>query len=100
MIYQSAVPIFQRTKKFANPYAFVVLDTLLVILWFAASIAVTTWINAGIRDGEKKSEDDKSEDKKVKGCAAFAYGPESKCTLSRAAVAMGVLIMSVLPRSG
>lgn len=82
------MPIFQRTKRFANPYAFVAVDTLFTILWFAASIAVTTWVNAGVREGEAKDEE-----KKTKGCAAFAYGPETKCTLSRASVAMGVIIL-------
>lgn len=89
------MPIFPRTKKFANPYAFVAVDVLLTILWFAASIAVTTWVNAGVREGEKQSDD-----KKLKGCAAFAYGPESKCSLSRATVAMGVVIMFVRPSAG
>lgn len=68
------------------------MDALFTILWFAASIAVTTWVNAGIREGERKDEE-----KKLKGCAAFAYGPESKCKLSRATVAMGVIIMYILP---
>ena len=67
-----------------------VVDGLFTILWFAASIAVTTWVNAGIRQGEKKDQD-----KKLKGCAAFAYGPESKCELSRVTVAMGVIILYI-----
>lgn len=68
-----------------------VIDTLFTILWFAASIAVATWNNAGIREGEKKDGE-----KKLKGCAAFAYGPESKCKLSKATVVMGVVILYVL----
>ena len=91
LIYQTAVPIFQRTRRFANPYAFAVVDVLFTILWFAAFVAVATWTNGGIRAGEAENED-----KKLRGCAAFAFGPESKCTLSKATIGMGVIILYVL----
>lgn len=72
-----------------------VVDGLFAILWFAASIAVTTWVNAGIREGEKKDQE-----KKLKGCAAFAYGPESKCKLSKVTIAMGVIILYIFDPVG
>ena len=88
LIYQTAVPAFQRTRRFANAYAFVVIDALLAILWFAAVIAVAVWTNAGIHDGEGKDKE-----KKLKGCKAFAYGSEGKCKLSKVTVGMGVIIL-------
>lgn len=81
LIYQSAVPSFEKTKKFANAYVFAVVDLLLTILWFAAFIAVAAWTNGGIKPDKGKS-----------GCAAFVHGSESKCKLSKATIYVGVLI--------
>lgn len=65
---------------------------LFTILWFAAFVAVAAWTNSGIRNGEK---DDKNKEKKLTGCAAFAYGVEGKCKLSKATIGLGVLILCV-----
>lgn len=90
LIYQTAVPTFQRTKRFANPYAHAALDALFTIFWFAAFIAVAVWTNAGISEGQAKDKDGK-----LKGCAAFNYGSGTKCKLSQATVGMGVTILYV-----
>lgn len=82
LIYQSAVPSFEKTKKFANAYVFAVVDLLLTILWFAAFIAVAAWTNGGIKPDKGKS-----------GCAAFVHGSESKCKISKATIYVGVLIL-------
>lgn len=86
LIYQTTIPLWPRTRKFANPYAFATLDVLFAILWFAAFIAVATWNAAGISAGAAK--------KNVPGgdCSTFEYGPEQKCRLSQATVGMGVVV--------
>ncbi|KAL8923683.1 MAG: hypothetical protein Q9208_004435 [Pyrenodesmia sp. 3 TL-2023] len=85
-VYQVAVPQFNRTKRFSNAYAHVAIDALLAIFWFAATISVATWTNAGIRNGVAD----------LKGCDAFLYGDGdsrgSKCRLSQATIGMGVVI--------
>ena len=91
LIYLAAIPAFQRTKRFANPYAFAVLDVLFTILWFAAFIAVAVYTNTSISNGEAKDKDHKR-----KGCAAFDGGSESKCKLSQATIGMGVVILYTL----
>lgn len=88
LIYQAAIPTFQRTKRFANPYAFAILDVLFTILWFAAFIGVAVYTNTGISNGEAKDKDHK-----LKGCAAFDGGTESKCKLSQATIGMGVVVL-------
>ncbi|KAI4202911.1 MAG: hypothetical protein LQ346_001884 [Caloplaca aetnensis] len=66
LIYQVAVPQFNRTKRFSNAYAHVAIDALLAIFWFAATISVATWTNAGIKNGVARPG--------YKGCDAFLYG--------------------------
>lgn len=83
--------MFERTKRFAHPYAFATVDLLYTVLWFAAFISVATWTNDGIKAGEDKLKEEKKENKK--GCAAFGYGSESKCTISRASIWFGVVIL-------
>ncbi|KAL9009262.1 MAG: hypothetical protein Q9173_005698, partial [Seirophora scorigena] len=88
LIYQAAVPQFNRTKRFSNAYAHAAIDALLVIFWFAAFISVATWTNQGIKNGVDKD--------KNKGCDAFLWGDGdsrgSKCRLSQADIGMGVVI--------
>lgn len=52
---------------------------------------MATWTNDGIKAGERKLKEEKKENKT--GCAAFGYGSESKCTISRASLWFGVLIL-------
>lgn len=91
IIYLVMVPMWSRAQRFANAYAFLAVDALYTILWFAAFIAVAMWNSKGIKDGaaEKKIADDD------RNCTTFKYGSESKCTVSKAAVGMGALILYV-----
>jgi hypothetical protein len=83
------VPMWSRAQRFASAYAFLAVDALYTILWFAAFIAVAMWNSAGIRKG--------GEDKKIsadeRNCATFAYGDEAKCNVSKAAVGVGVMVL-------
>ncbi|KAJ4308922.1 hypothetical protein N0V94_009158 [Neodidymelliopsis sp. IMI 364377] len=88
IIYLVMVPMWSRAKKFASAYAFLAVDLLYTILWFAAFIAVAMWNSQGIKDGAKEkkiAEDDRN-------CTTFAYGSESKCNVSKAAVGVGVMV--------
>lgn len=83
------VPMWSRCRRFANAYAFLSVDALYTILWFAAFISIAMWNAAGIREGAK--------DKKVKdgegNCTTFKYGSEQKCNLSRATVGLGAVVL-------
>ncbi|KAF2012788.1 hypothetical protein BU24DRAFT_465147 [Aaosphaeria arxii CBS 175.79] len=87
IIYLVMTPMWSRAKRFANAYAFLALDALYTILWFAAFIAVAMWNAEGIREGAK--------DKKIDGngnCTTFKFGPEDKCNLSRITVGFGAAV--------
>ncbi|KAL8667962.1 MAG: hypothetical protein Q9168_007172, partial [Polycauliona sp. 1 TL-2023] len=85
LIYQAAIPQFDRVKRFSNAYAHAAIDILLAILWFAAFIAVSTWTTEGIKHGVARSGH--------KGCDVFKWGGgASKCHLSQAVIGMGVVI--------
>ncbi|KAL8989663.1 MAG: hypothetical protein Q9169_008311, partial [Polycauliona sp. 2 TL-2023] len=82
LIYQAAIPQFERVKRFSNVYAHAAIDILLAIFWFAAFIAVATWTTYGIKHGVAR--------KGREGCDAFKWGGgASKCHLSQAVVGMG-----------
>ncbi|KAL8700851.1 MAG: hypothetical protein Q9201_005221 [Fulgogasparrea decipioides] len=85
LVYQTAVPQFNRTKRFSNAYAHAAIDILLAVFWFAAFISVATWTSEGIRKGVGRPG--------TKGCDAFAWGGGGgKCHLSQATIGMGVVI--------
>jgi hypothetical protein len=83
------VPMWSRAARFANAYAFLTVDALYTILWFAAFIAVAMWNAKGIKEG--------ATDKKLKegdgNCTTFKFGPEKKCKLSRATVGLGAIVL-------
>lgn len=83
------VPMWSRASRFSNPYAFVSLDALYTILWFAAFIAIAVWNSTGIKEGAK----DKKLGENDGNCTTFKFGPEDKCNLSRATVGFGVVIL-------
>jgi len=88
IIYLVMVPMWSRASRFASAYAFLAVDALYTILWFAAFVAVAIWNSNGIKQGAKEkkiADNDRS-------CATFAYGSESKCKVSKAAVGMGIII--------
>lgn len=82
-------PMWSRAQRFANAYAFLAVDALYTIFWFAAFIAVAMWNSSGIIDGakERKIPDDQ------RNCTTFKWGSESKCKVSKSAVGIGVVIL-------
>lgn len=88
IIYLVMVPMWSRASRFASAYAFLAVDAVYTILWFAAFIAVAIWNSNGIKQGAKEkkvADNDRS-------CATFAYGSKSKCIVSKAAVGVGIMI--------
>lgn len=75
LVYLVMVPMWSRTQRFANVYAFVILDGLFTILWLSACAAVASYISAG------------------GGCSKFSLGSNGKCKLSEGTVVLGVFIM-------
>lgn len=82
-----AVPIWPRARRFGNMYAFATVDWLYAVLWFAAWVAVATYVAEGPSD--TSNDKDKDKDKST-GC-----GSESKCHLSTATVILGVVVLYV-----
>ncbi|KAI9673252.1 MAG: hypothetical protein M1829_004317 [Trizodia sp. TS-e1964] len=89
LIYVAMVPAWPRSQKFANAYAFAVIDTLFTIFWFSAFIAVASWNSSGIQEGARALNIDEN----AGNCSTFAYGPQNKCDLSKATVGLGVIIL-------
>ncbi|KAK2805560.1 hypothetical protein FQN50_006187 [Emmonsiellopsis sp. PD_5] len=92
LIYLAAVPMWPRTRRFGNAYAFAAIDVLFSILWFSAWVAVASYVGAGKSKGESDQKDEKDEKKKKTGCDAFAYGSPGKCKLSTGTIILGVVI--------
>ncbi|KAF2028461.1 hypothetical protein EK21DRAFT_26032, partial [Setomelanomma holmii] len=88
IIYLVMVPMWSRAARFVNAYAFLAVDALYTILWFAAFIAVALWNSSGIKQGaaEKKIPEDE------RNCTTFKWGSESKCNVSKASVGLGVVV--------
>ncbi|KAF2170725.1 hypothetical protein M409DRAFT_63806 [Zasmidium cellare ATCC 36951] len=101
IIYQVMVPLWSRAWRFNNVWAIATVDILFAILWFAASIAVAVWNANGIAKGKSSdSKDDSDENtrrddstKKDGTCASFGYGSATKCSISKASVGLGIVIM-------
>jgi hypothetical protein len=91
IIYLAMVPMWTRAQRFANAYAFLAVDALYTILWFAAFIAVALWNSRGIKDGAK----DKNIPDDQRNCTTFKWGSESKCAISKASVGVGVVVLYV-----
>jgi hypothetical protein len=87
------VPAWRRTQRFANAYAFLTLDALYTLLWFAAFISIAVWNSEGIRGGAV----DIGAGKNDGNCTTFRFGNESKCKISRATVGFGVMILYISP---
>ncbi|KKZ68520.1 hypothetical protein EMCG_05804 [[Emmonsia] crescens] len=90
LIYLAAVPLWPRTRKFGNAYAFAAVDVLFSILWFASWVAVASYVAAGKIAGD--DDDDDKEQKEVSGCDAFKFGTPTKCNLSTGTIVLGVVI--------
>lgn len=91
LIYQVMVPMWTRAWRFANIYAYLGLDLLFALLWFAATIALGVWESQGIKQGRKDHAEDKNIDDES-DCETFAWGSVSKCKVTKAAVGFGVVI--------
>jgi translocation protein SEC72 len=77
LIYLVMVPMWSRTIRFGNPYAYFALDVLAAILWLSAWAAVASYVSAG------------------GGCGHFSLGSNGKCKLSEGTVILGVVIMGL-----
>jgi hypothetical protein len=82
-------PMWTRAIKFANAYAFFVIDTLFCIFWLSAFISVAVYNSHGIRQGAL----DKKLDQNAGNCSTFAYGSKSKCDLSKTSVVFGAFVL-------
>lgn len=89
IIYLVMTPMWTRAQRFANAYAFVAIDALYTLLWFAAFIAVAMWNSSGIKEGAK---DKNIPDGGPTNCTTFKWGSESKCTTSKSSVGVGVVV--------
>ena len=88
LVYQVVVPMWTRAWRFANVYAYLAIDLLLTLLWFAAFIAVAVWQSRGVTQGVKDGKNKDSHD----SCAHFAYGSATKCTVTKASAGMGAFV--------
>ena len=86
LIYQTAFPTFQRSKRFSNAYAHATIDVLLSILWFAAFIGEVVWAKNGTEAGKDFKDGDNI-------CQVFGYGPTDKCHLGQVTTWFGVVIL-------
>jgi len=68
ILYPTLTPVFPRSRKWANAYAFAILDILFAIIWLAAFAALAAWNSSG-------------------GC-----GSTHSCSLSKADVGLGFFI--------
>jgi hypothetical protein len=81
--------MWSRAQRFASAYAFLAVDALYTILWFAAFISVAMWNADGIKEGAKKANISDGD----RNCTTFIYGDEAKCKVSKAAVGVGVMVL-------
>lgn len=99
LIYLAAVPMWPRTRRFGNPYAFAALDGLFTLLWFAAWICIASYVAAGkaAKNDNKENKDDKGKraekEEEKSGCDAFGYGSPAKCRLSTGTCILGVFVL-------
>jgi hypothetical protein len=63
--------MFERSRKWGNPYAFAVLDVILAIFWLSAFASLAAYNSTGLCDGA--------------------------CGISKACVGLGFFILSVSP---
>jgi hypothetical protein len=96
LAYLTIGPLWSRLWRVNNVYAYTAIDLLFSLLWFAAAVAVAVWNANGISKGEEAANTKRDLFKRAvatkTGCAAFAYGSESKCSVSKATVGFGVVI--------
>lgn len=84
LMYLFMVPMFPRTRRFGNIYAFAIVDALAAILWLSGWAAVANYVVSGKGNGKVKD---------ATGCDNFEYGSAAKCKISEATIIFGVVIM-------
>lgn len=77
------VPMWSRAQKFANVYAFAVLDGVSIILWLSAWASMASYVASGKGKGG---------DNKKSGCDNFKYGSPGRCKLSTGVTILGVML--------
>jgi translocation protein SEC72 len=75
LVYLVMVPMWSRTERFANLYAFATLDALFTVLWLSSWAAVASYVSAG------------------GGCSNFSLGSTGKCKMSEGTIVLGVFMM-------
>jgi hypothetical protein len=77
------VPMWSRAWRFANVYAYAMIDITLLFLWFAAAVAVGVWNGRRPDDGDDKGNNNE------RSCTG---GSATRCGISKAADGFGVII--------
>lgn len=77
------VPMWSRAWRLANVYVYAAIDSTLLILWFAASVAVGVWNGRSTGDGEGTGNNN------TRSCTG---GSTTRCGISKAADGFGVII--------
>lgn len=84
--------MWTRAWRFANVYAYLGIDLLFSLLWFAATVALGVWQAQGVKQGRADHADDEDVDDKG-DCEIWAFGSSSKCKVTKAGVGFGVVIL-------
>jgi len=90
LIYLAVVPLWARSQRFANVYAFLAIDIIFAIFWLSAWASLVSWNRAGMASGAEKKKLDHS----AANCTTFDpdFGNEKKCQLANTCVGFGVVI--------
>lgn len=80
LIYNAIFPLWERTRRFLNPYATTAIDVVYTIFWVGAFASVQVWTSSGVLASSQGF------------CSSFAYGDQDKCVMSYGTVAIGVLM--------
>lgn len=86
LVYLVMVPMFSRSRRFSNMYAFAALDVISIILWLSAWASMASYVSGGKGKGDNK-------DKDKTGCDNFAFGSPARCKISQGIIILGVILM-------
>lgn len=82
--------MWSRTARFSSPHAHCIVDALLCLFWFAAWVALASYVASGKGKGSNSSTNDKANSS---GCDNFAHGSATKCKISEADIVFSVVLM-------
>jgi len=54
LIYLAVVPLWQRSQRFTNVYAFLAIDIIFAIFWLSAWASLVSWTRDGMHSGADK----------------------------------------------